>query len=266
MKTILLTAVTVILLVFTHVAIASSQQAYQDYLYQFDLYRQNYADFAVAKNEYEKFGTLTSQTTALQKTIDVLSQRDNLLRAYLLLLNEKLNETTDTTSIDKNLYQTLIRNEVTFLENHSKSVDAIGSLEDAKTASANLESHYNVLSASIRQTIVGIVLDGLLRQAKLFDQTLADARAIISANRGQFTPEKQSILDRWVLQVTNTRSLAQQKIDEVKSKSASLATLPADQQQNKFLAIQKNIADARQYFLDSDSYLGEIVEALRYQD
>src|SRR3972149_4862635 len=80
-----------LILLVPHV-FASSQQAYQDYLFQFDIYRQKYSEFTVSKNEYLKSKTLTSQTTALEKTIAMLSFRDLLLRAYLLLLNEKLNE------------------------------------------------------------------------------------------------------------------------------------------------------------------------------
>lgn len=245
---------------------ASSSQAYQDYLYQFDQYRQKSTDFSVAKNEYEKFGTLTSQTTAFQKTVDVLSQRDNLLRAYLLLLNEKLNESPGAASTDRNLYLSLVRNEVTFLESHRKLVDAIGSLDDAKTASGNLESHYNALSASIRQTIAGIALDGLLRLASQFDQSLSDSKVLIVTNHGLFTPEKQSTLDRWVLQITNTRSLAQQKIDDAKGKSLLLSSLNPDQQNDLFSDIKKNLAQGKQYLLDGSSNLRELVEAMRYQD
>src|SRR3989344_5828917 len=89
------TALALVVILFLTLAgsvFATSQQAYQDYLYQFDLYRQRETDFRVAKTEYEKFRSLTSETTALEKTKLLLAQRDQLLRAYLLVLNEKLNE------------------------------------------------------------------------------------------------------------------------------------------------------------------------------
>src|SRR3990167_2153444 len=139
-------------LLSSHIS-ASSQQAHTDYLYQYDVYRQSYNDFKVAKNEYEKFKSLVSQTDALEQTKKMLAQRDVLLRSYLLLLNEKLNENKGLDGSDKTLYQTLIQNEVKFLESHANLIPAIGSIDDTVDVSKQLESHYNILQTSIRQTI-----------------------------------------------------------------------------------------------------------------
>lgn len=251
---------------FMPIAKASSQQAYQDYLYQFDVYRQNYTDFKVAKNEYEKFKSLTSQSDALDKTRIMLSQRDQLLRAYLLLLNEKLNEDQGLESSQKQLYRTLLNNEIIFLNNHSTLVTAIGSLEDADQTSKKLESHYNVLQASLRQTIGGIALGELAIRAKAYDIALADAKALINTYRGTFIPEKQSTLDRWVLQISNTRSLYQQKVDEIAQNISQFQNADVGEQDRRFQRINKSVGEARQYLLDGSGYIRELVEALRFQN
>lgn len=245
---------------------ATSQRAYQDYLYQFDVYRQKYADFSVAKNEYLKFHTLTSQTDALAKTKAMLTQRDLLLRSYLLLLNEKLNEAVGLTVVERTLYQTLLRNEVAFLDTHSSLVSSIGSLADAEDVSKELESHYAVLQASVRQTISGLSLANLSVLAKLYDIALADAKAIVSDNRGAFAPEKQATLDRWLLQITNTRSIYQQKIDSIAAQNSQLKGTNIDEQDRLFRSIQKEVAEARQYLSEGSSYLGELVTSLKYVD
>ena len=95
---------------------ATSSQAYQDYLYQFDLYRQKYNDFQVAKNTYEKFNTLESQSLALSSTKTMLQQRNTLLHAYLLYLYERVGEHGGITPSNKQLYQSLLANELAFLE------------------------------------------------------------------------------------------------------------------------------------------------------
>jgi ABC-type transport system involved in cytochrome bd biosynthesis fused ATPase/permease subunit len=71
---------------------ASSTSAYQEYLQEFDKYRTVLNDFKVARSEYLKFKTLTSQQSALEKTKQMLADRSQLLRSYLQFLNEKLNE------------------------------------------------------------------------------------------------------------------------------------------------------------------------------
>ncbi|MBI3576880.1 hypothetical protein HY086_02500 [Candidatus Gottesmanbacteria bacterium] len=256
----------VLFVLFVPLVLATSSQAYKDYLYQFDVYRTKYADFQVAKNEYLKFKTLTSQTTALDKTKQMMAQRDQLLRAYLLLLNEKLNENAGMADTERNTYQTYIRNEVAFLEGHSKLVESIGTLEDAQETSRDLESHYAVLQASIRQTISGISLGDLSRLAKSFDITLADAKALVTTNRGIFTPEKQATLDRWVLQITNVRSLYQQKVDTMRSLAEQLRGTSIEEQNQRFATIKRGVGEARQYLLDGSGFLGELTTALKYQD
>lgn len=254
------------ILVFVPKIQADSERAYQDYLYQFDLYRQKNSEFTVAKNEYEKFKSLTSQTTALEKTTAMLSQRDLLLRAYLLLLNEKLNEDRGLQTTEKSTFQTLIGNEVTFLDGHSKLVQSIGSLEDADNVSRDLESHNAVLQASIRQTIIGISLGTLAVLSRQFDIVFADAKAIISSNRGTFTPQKQSTIDRWILQIQNVRSLYQQKIDTINSQNSQIKGTSIDSQDELFRTMKKDLAQARQYLSEGSSFIGELLAALRFQD
>lgn len=244
---------------------ATSQQAYQDYLYQFDLYRTTFSDFQVSKNEYEKFGSLTSETTALEKTKLMLTQRDQLLRAYLLLLNEKLSESSGLSSNERGLYQSLLINEVKFLESHSALIPSIGSLEDAVDVSKQLESHYNILQATMRQTISAISLGGLSELASQYDTVVIDAKNLISQNRTFFSPQKQAVLDRWVLQIANKRSLYQQKTDTVKSLSSTLkGDIP--KLDDQFTSIQKNLSEARQYLAEGSSFITELFTAIRYQE
>lgn len=259
-------AVLIVFILFASQTFASSGQAYKDYLYQFDVYRTMHADFKVAQNEYFKFKTLTSQTTALAKTKLMLSQRDQLLRAYLLLLNEKLYENPGITDTERNIYLTLTKNEIGFLDQHTTLVERIGSLEDAMETSRDLESHYAVLSASMRQTVAGLSLGELTQRAKLFDLALADAKALVETNRGVFSPEKQSTLDRWLLQITNTRSLYIQKVNGIKTSAERLRGGDIDDQNTSFILIQKSVGEARQYLLDGTSFLGELATALRYQN
>ena len=247
---------------------ASSQQAYQDYLYQFDIYRQDYNNFKVAQNEYFKFQTLTSQQTALSATTSMMSQRDVLLKTFLLLLNEKLNESAGITDADRSYYQSLIRNENTFLNGQATLVSSVGSLEDAANVSRQLEDHYKVLVGSELQIAAGIMLGNLTGFANDFDKNLADAKALVSINRGSFSPEKQSLLDRWLLQITNTRSLYQAKVDDINQKISQLkvsnSSFSSIDPNLLYSQIKQELGEARQYLLDGANYLGELINELRY--
>ncbi|MEK7592462.1 MAG: hypothetical protein AAB508_03645 [Patescibacteria group bacterium] len=247
--------------------LASSLQAYKDYIYEFDTYRTKNAEFLVAKNEFDKFKSLASETAALDKTKIMLSQRDQLLRAYLLLLNEKLNETKGMSTTDRSLYQKLITNEVSFLEKQSTLVSGIGSIQDASNVSSQLESHYGVLQGSMRQTIIGISVGVLLELKSQFDSTFGRTKILISTNRGIFLPQKQATIDRWLLQVDNKTTLFSQKIDDILRINAKFQNSNSSSEHDRTFQEQKNqILEAKQYLIEAQSYIKEVMTTLKYQN
>jgi len=260
----------VFVLLFTFLGVtvvrASSTQAYQDYLYQFNTYRSTYNEFKIAKNEYEKFQTLTSQTTALDKTKVMLGARNTLLQSYLTLLNEKLNENTGLAPSEKNLYQSLIANEITFLDSQTQLIPSVGSLGDAQSVSSKLESHYSILQISVRQAIIAISMGDLASFAASYDTATHDALSLINANRSILSSDKQSVIDRWMLQVANKRSIYQQKVDAIQSASTQLKATSADELERQVAKIQKDIGEAKQYLSEGSAFLGELANALRYDN
>lgn len=248
------------------VVLASSQQAYQDYLYQFDVYRQNYSTFTVAKNEYEKFKSLSAQTTALNATKTMLAQRDQLLRSYLLLLNEKLVEDQGLPPSTKQTYQTLLQNEAAFLTTHSQLINAVASIDDATQVSGQLESHYTVLQVTIRQIITGLALGQLSILSHYYDNNVKSAQALISANAGSISSQKLETLNRWILQIQDKRDLFQQKYDDVTQTNAQLTATDLMELDQQFSLMSQGLAQARQYLLEGAQYMIELKDELKYKD
>lgn len=245
---------------------ASSDQAYRDYLYQFDLYRATYNEFQVARNEYLKFKTLVSETTALEKTKKMMPQRNQLLRSYMLLLNEKLNEDNGLSPTDKQLYQTLIGNEATFLDKQAQLISSIGALGDAERATEDLEQHYYVMQGSMRQTIIALALGQLNSLSKQYDAATFKAQGILSANPNVFSLQKRATIDRWILQITNKRSIYQQKVERILRTNAGAKGSNLADIERTFGEMQQQVAEARQYLVEGSSYLTELMNSLRYLD
>ncbi|HUD19868.1 MAG TPA: hypothetical protein VMR81_05485 [Patescibacteria group bacterium] len=251
-------------LLVTHPVFATSAQAYQDFLYQFDVYRQNYSDFQVSKNEYQKFQSLTAQTDALAKTKTMLAERDQLLRSYLLLLDEKLAEDQGLTASTKVLYQTLVRNEASFLADDSSKIQAVASIPDAVQASSNLESHYNILQSSIKQILIGLGLGQLSLLSQYYDTNVKTAQTLIANYSGSMTPDKQQTVNRWILQIQNKRSFYQQKYDEITAEDTNLTARDSQGLDDKYNTMTQGLADARQYLVEGASYLVELKNELKY--
>lgn len=265
MKRFVIAAIVILGFWFVPNACATSQQVHQDYLYQSDRYRQAMTELETAKAEYEQYKSLSSQTAALAKTITLLTQRNRMLRAYLLFLNEKLNENTGLASHDKQSYQALLQNEIGFLEKNTASITAVGSLEEAKDVSRKFESHYDMFSASVRQTIVGISLGRLNALARRYDELTPAMQDLIATYRDQYSPEKQATFDRWMIAITNKRGLFQQKAGEIAQNATEISGDRYDIDRT-FSQILKSLGDARQFLTEETSYLRELIGALRYQD
>ena len=243
---------------------ATSQQAYQDYLYQFDIYRQNYSDFQVAQNEYQKFQSLTAQTDALNKTKTMLSQRDQLLRSYLLLLDERLREDQGLAPATKQTYEALLQNEATFLASHAQLISAIGSIDDATQVSRQLESHYMILQVSIRQILIGLALGQLSILNNFYKTDLQTAQSLINTYSSNFTSDKQQTINRWILEIQNKQVLFQQKYDALVAANAQFTADDQNSLDQKFGDLSSQINDARQYLLEGSSYLIELKNALKF--
>ena len=245
---------------------ATSNQAYQDYLYQYDQYRIKLNNFKVARTEYLKFKTLLAETTALDTVKAMMMQRNSLLRSYLLLLTEKLNENQGITTTDKQLYQTLIQNENTFLVNHTQLISSIGSISDATDVSKQLESHYLVLYAGIRQTLTTLSLGELMKLNTMYKNTFEDLRTIVDLNKQTVTPEKQSTIDRWLLQINNKQNLYQQKVEQIMTSNSQLKGNTQPEMDERFVTIQNNLNEAKQYLSEGASFMQELLNLIRYTD
>jgi hypothetical protein len=246
---------------------ASSKQAYNDYLYQFDRYRQTYADFQLAKDSYLKYHSLVSQTAAVSATQTMMTQRNLLLRSYLLFLNEKLNEDQGLYGAAKQQYQGNLQEEIAFGDAQNRQIGGVTTLEDATRISKLLETHFLPLQITIRQTIIGLSIGKLSALSRTFDQNLQTAQTLVNTNTDVLAPEKVSTINRWLIQIQNTRGLYQQKIDEIgvfaTSQFATVTTmLDLDQ---KFADINKKFPEAQKLLTQATAYLSEVVTALQYQ-
>ena len=267
MKRIFLGIIGVVFTLFlVKTAIASSAQAYQDYLYQFDVYRQKYNEFDIAKNNYLKFNTLTAQQTAISTTKEMLAARAQLLRAYLLMLNEKITETPQMTQPEVDLYRALINGEVSFLDNQTQFVNSVQTLDDANNVSKQLESHYTVLQISMDQTILGITLAKLRGMGNEFSDKTVQAKALIDQVKPELSLNQQAILDRWFDQISNKRTLFLQKQDAISQAITGLKGSNTQNLADKFSQIQKQITDAESELTEGSSYLRELTNAMMYKN
>lgn len=246
---------------------ASSTQAYQDYLFQFDGYRTKYNNFSVAKTEYLKYKTLLSETTALDTTESMMTQRSQLLVSYLKFLTEKVNENKGLTDGQKAQFNTLIADETTFLKNHLTKIAAVTSITDATAVSKELESHYSSFQTIVRQVIVGLSLGDLSFLNNQYKTAQTSLQQVVLMNTSHVSPQKQETIDRWVNQITNKETSYQQAIDAI-----TVNNIPSPKNVNNtdfdglLTNAQTNLNTAKKQLSDGTSYMKELINLLQYQE
>lgn len=250
--------------IFAYQVQASSQTAYQDYRFQFDRYRQLLADFRIANTQYQQFHSLASEQDTLDKVKLYIAERDVVAKTYFLFLNEKMNENPGLGGSEAMVYRAMLTNQIGFLDQNSTLAPSIGSLDDATKTSDEFVKNYNTMQAAYRQTILGLELGYLEYFAGKFDAAAGQAQSLIAASRGDASPEKQSVLDRWLLALSNKHSLFQQKSTSIRT-AISKVTGDVQEQDRKFTSIQTTIGVARQDLVEGTSYLLELQNALQYE-
>lgn len=242
---------------------ASSEQAYRDYQFQYDMYRQRINDYRIALTQYQQYGSLASQQDAIDKVKLLLAQRAHAAKTYFLFLNEKLNENPGLLTTDVSYHRTTIANQIRYMEEYAVLAPSVASLEDATRISEPFVKNYEAMQASYRQIVATLELGYLNYFAKRFDSIALHAQSLVAASRGDSTPQKQAILDRWLLSLTNKHTLFEQKAAAIR---AGIPKITGDiqQQDRLFLELQTTIGAARQDLVEASSYLKEIETALTY--
>ncbi len=243
---------------------ASSPQAYADYQYQYDQYRQRLSDFQSAYTQYKQFNSLTSQQDAIDKAKLLLNQRNQVSRAYFLFLTEKLNEDPGLGTTESQPYRTAIVNQIGFLDGNSARAAAAGSLDDVSAVSALFVKNFFAMQLTYRQTIIGLELGYLQFFLSRFDADASTAQSLITASRGDASPEKIAVLDRWLVNLSNKHSVITQKISTIRTASSKISG-DIQEQDRQFTAIQSQFAGAQQDLTEAVSYLGEVVNSLQYE-
>lgn len=244
---------------------ASSATAYQDYLFQFDRYRTTFSTYQVALGEFKKYSSLASEQDALDKAKLLLVQRNLVARTYFLFLTSALSENPSMPATDLTLYQSIITNEIAFLDKESTLAPSLSSLTDVEKTSQEFIKHYPILQSGFRQVIIATQLGYLRYFAKKFDGLAAEAQMIITANKSMLSDTKRSTLDRWILALSNKRSLYQQKVDSVRTGAFQL-TGDIEDQDRKFTVLLQNLSEAKQFLQEGSSFFTEIETALMYDD
>lgn len=235
--------------------LADYQSAYNDYSYNYTLYRNTYNDYQVAKSAFLTYHTLTAQSDAINKLRAVLKARDQVMFVYYNLLQEKLNATVGVTDDTKTTFGKVKESEKTWLTDHQKKIEAAGSLEDLNSASAEFENRYSQMDTETKQAIGSILLakEGTLgSQVETFIDSLNTKITEIRQSG-----EDTTFADRGVINTKNKIELFHTKLTATRD----VFFPETSSGQIEIFKGQQRLSEANQYLREAASFLSEIIKS-----
>jgi len=235
-------------------------KALSDYLYNYNIYRNDYLKFTSARNEYVNYKTLTSENKAFEVTKSMLENRSVTMRTYLTTLRMKLYEETAILNYNQNFYYIKLDDEVTFLDKNKNDYASAGNIDDLLTTSKILEDRFPAQEKLTFQTL-GQIDSGVETGTK---NKINNIISLLETKVGQIktTGEDTTIEERWILQ-------AKEKIKRAEEKDREAYTLliqiedKDDDKLDQWNKIQKVYEEEHLYYKEAVSFLKEIVMEIK---
>ncbi len=165
-----------------------AQRQVQDYTFQYEKYRTSYDEYTVAKNEFLKQKTLTSQNDALAKTKQILSQRGVTLRTYLMALKYTLNTTSAIPNEDKSRLSAELDKEIGWLQNHIDDLSGMTNptLTGLFEIASRLERKQTDYIALSHETVAHILVGRVRQTNQEFSATNAILQPLVDTYKNTF--------------------------------------------------------------------------------
>ncbi|MDO8551120.1 MAG: hypothetical protein Q7S03_00350 [bacterium] len=239
-------------------------KAYQDYIYNYNLYRDSHISYESAKGEYRNYQTLSAQTKALEATRDMLRKRDEVLRTYFTALRMKLVESTGVTNYDQSVSFLRLDTEVNWLAVHKDSLSSPSTLEDLVKSSQAVEGK-NINFELLSYQSLGLILSGkenALRE-KINSQTdKIDTELEIMKKDG----ENVDKLQWWLIEAKKKINLSKDKQAAAETKINSLKDASyINNRQATYNKAQLLYEESNQYLKEGLNFLSEITDSIKYE-
>lgn len=241
-----------------------AQREVEDYLYQSEKYRQIYTEFVSARDKFLKYTSLSSKKEAEKLTWQMLAQRAETLRTYMLALRYKLRSTLGVVAIkDKAGLSSSLDRESIWLAAHKKEIEQIDNptLDELFEISDRLEDKNSDLMTLSYETLAAVLLG---KERDLQSQSVSIANLLNDRIDQVALATQTAVLRQWLEEVKNKNYFSQKKIETSEEELSNLKkTNSARQLLKSFNLIQKNLEDSKYFLNQALSYQKEIFEKLK---
>ncbi len=235
-----------------------AQRQLEDYSYQYEKYRVVRDQYVQARNSYQKYKTLTSQTELIKSGKDFLASRNLVLKTYFLAISFLLKQTPNIIPENKNTLILSLDRENTWFADYGESVDELTTpnFDDLLEISQRFEQREYDFKKLAYQTLANIIiakLRNLQAESGAINFLLEDK---IRENASQLN---QTTLNQWMESVRNMNYSSQQNIRNAEDYLLKLNSQDGKNSNDIYQKIQEELEKARLELLETIKYQKEIL-------
>jgi hypothetical protein len=245
-------------------------RAYQDYIHNFDIYRQANEEYITARAQYLKYQTLKSKEEAREATLKMLEARDKAVETYLTALRMKLKATEGVPNDRREGVFFRIDQEVQWFIDHKEKLPSAGSLEDLVDDSKEASKRFESIEPLFYETLI-VISNGKVRNIReKQSEILALIKEKMSEIKGeeredyQFSMRKINLIERWILETENRLMRSEEKETEALGFIVKLE--PDTSLLRNYNQAQFKLEEALQYLKEANPFLKEIVKEMMTEE
>ena len=244
--------------ILTVPVLADYNQTYSDYQFLYSQYRRSYDEYSVAKATYNTYRTLTTQNEALEKMRTTLTDRANIIGAYLNLIYDKMLTSEGIPENEVTAFSKIKAGQENWLSSHKKLISGAATLEDLNEVSRDFDTRYLQIKDQTNKAVATVLLSkndsAYAKMPDLFNRLQAQLSRLPGAGEDN-------------LSYLRGLDIARSKAQLWEGKRGEVVTLMSPKQYSYQQAldigkIQNLLFGGLQYLKESTSYLNEIVSSI----
>ena len=232
---------------------SDEDRARSDYLFQYSKYTEALAAYKTAKEAYQKYGTITAQQEAVEKTKPVLLLRAEVLRTYLQRLKLRLIAQRELDSGQRESEVGKLEATQAFLETHKANVEKIKSLSEINAESGRLEREANAIM-DLSYEVLGYVLIGEIQGLEVKARNLLGEQQKATQAEDRSYEEGVSEIQR---KLTKVR-VAADRANQILAAYQSGKTKSATRAQAAFQGVQAEMRSAKITLTEATQLIKEL--------
>lgn len=238
-------------------------QPIDDYLFQYEKYRQVYQEFTTARDKYLQYQTLSSKDEAIGATKKMIGQRNKSLAIYFLTLKWKLSTTPGVAGSEhRNNLISQLDKEITWLDDQNEQLEQLAnpSLDDLFIISDRFEDKRVAFKVLSYQSLAAILLG---KTRNLQSESVA-IKTLLTDEVNQMEATKAAQFKGWLTEVENKNYLSQKEIEMAESQQESLAKKREKQLVSIYSKIQLSLERAKEYLNQAFLFQKEILNSFNH--